>query len=209
MWSLAVVNFSLSNSCAASVSDFPSGLGRDLGQRLDVGAISGGTCPAQDRPAPSAGLRRRTRRCRRTAPGSGQADARVGQATAGSRCCSPGCRRLVRSAGDRFKSESLGRSRSVGNSVGSAVSSVGRSLEHRSAPVGTDDRWSRRSARSVVDARRSAAAAGSTCAEPLTDEPHAATARMVAAARARAAVMVERVLMCSLLRTQPDGQSGS
>ena len=58
---------------------------------------------------------------------------------------------------------------------------------------------------SVLDGMPTVSAAGLAWADPETEEPQAATARMVAAARLKAAMMVERVLMCTPAGPQPDG----
>src|SRR6478609_7656438 len=86
--------------------------------------------------------------------------------------------------------KSVGRVKSVGivRSVGTAV---GRSL---SRPL------------SSVSTLAATAAAEFGCADPVTEEPQAATARMVAAARAKAAVTVERVLIFTPAGGSADGQ---
>src|SRR6478735_5981951 len=104
--------------------------------------------------------------------------------------------------------KSLGSEMSVGNSLSSADSSVGRSLG-RVSSVDSDESVVSVLVSAVVAvvARMLSAAVELTAADPLTVLPHAATARMVAAARARAAVTVERDLMFTPADASRTGRS--
>src|SRR6478609_1115471 len=108
--------------------------------------------------------------------------------------------------------KSLGREMSVGNPLSSADSSVGRSLGRVNSVDESDVSVLSvlvSAVVAVVDvvAATVSAAAELTAADPLTELPHAATARMVAAARARAAVTAEPDLMFTPADASRTGRS--
>src|SRR5664279_666487 len=106
--------------------------------------------------------------------------------------------RSVSSLGIDKSVRSVGRVTFVGRSLSSAVSSdrsVGTAVTEAFPPVLPADVEERADVLDPLDTELDVSAAEFACADPLTALPQAATVRMVAAARARAAAMVKRDVM--------------
>ena len=179
-----------------SVSDLPLASTAIFPSVAMSPAISGGTCPARSRSSSGVpwveGLA--AAQCRgiewRTDAGVGKAHRQAGAVVAGNAEVGQFARQ-----GEVGREAQVGRHRQVRRQFAEQGVQFGKVGRQRGGGCAAVARGCPRARRRAGGRRLRLGRRLFACADPLTDDPHAATARMVAAARARAAVTVERDLM--------------